>query len=114
MQKQFVKKWNHGTVCACVPVSMHVGICVSVCLCEQMHVHDCVFVAFFMVSCRCTSTDSTDSTLHKPLPQVVAHKLLGGVDQATLRQSLTRGDSDQLRSTHTNASNCDITCDDLL
>jgi len=39
---------------------------------------------------------SDGNTLHQPHPQIVTHKLLGGVDQATLRQSLTRGDSDQL------------------
>ncbi|XP_065912428.1 uncharacterized protein [Dysidea avara] len=36
-----------------------------------------------------------DALLHQPHPQVVAHKLLGGVDQATLRQSLSRGESHQ-------------------
>ena len=39
---------------------------------------------------------NTGNIMHQPRPQVVAHKLLGGVDQATLRQSLSRGDSDQL------------------
>ena len=38
----------------------------------------------------------TANNLHQPHPQIVGHKLLGGVDQATLRQSLTRGDSDEL------------------
>lgn len=42
-----------------------------------------------------------DNTSHQPHPQVVAHKLLGGVDQATLRQSISRGDSDQLVDTDT-------------
>lgn len=55
---------------------------------------------------------STSSTLHKPHPQVIAHKLLGGVDQATLRQSLTRGDSDQL--VHIITYSCDITSDHVI
>lgn len=41
---------------------------------------------------------NTGNTLHQPRPQVVAHKLLGGVDQATLRQSLSRGDNNQYAS----------------
>ena len=69
-------------------------MCMSMCA----HAYACVVHAhiLYVYMCMLHRWSNTGNTLHQPHPQVVAHKLLGGVDQATLRQSLSRGDSNQL------------------
>ena len=76
-------------VCTCV--------CYNVVLCPCVCMHMCVsFLHTYLHVCVLRRWSNTGNTLHQPRPQVVAHKLLGGVDQATLRHGLSHGDSNQL------------------